>query len=160
MFNRILLAIDETDSANEAVSYTTALARQTRATVRVAHVNELLVGGRGVAAESELEAMNVVDRAVARFRGAGIDADGVHFLADCFNTPARISEAARDWSADVIVFGSRRRHRFPRLGGRGMRERVTAVSDLPTLVAPAPLKMSRRLDLSVLAESLETTATS
>ena len=50
----------------------------TARSVRVVHVNELLVGGRGLAAETELEAMDIVDRAVARLRGAGVDADGVH----------------------------------------------------------------------------------
>jgi len=158
MFNRILLAIDETDSADEAVCYTTALARQTGATVRVVHVNELLVGGRGVAVKTELEAMDVVDRAVARFRSAGVDADGVHFLADCFTTPVRIAEAALEWGADVTVFGSHRRRWLSRLAGRGLRERVIALSGLPTLVAPAPLKVSRNLDLAELAEPVEVAA--
>ena len=58
--------------------------------------------------------------------------------------PDRIAEAARDWGADVIVFGSRRR-RLPRLGGAGLRERVTTVTGLPTMVAPPPLKMRRRV---------------
>ena len=58
--------------------------KSTARSVRVVHVNELLVGGRGFAAETELEAMDIVDRAVARLRGAGVDADGVHHLANCF----------------------------------------------------------------------------
>ena len=84
MFNRILVATDGTDSGDAAVSFTAALAREHSATVRVVHVNELLVGGRGVATESEPEAMDIVDGAVARLRGAAVDVDGVHFLANCF----------------------------------------------------------------------------
>ena len=78
-------------------------------------------------------------------RGAGVDADGVHFLANCFTLDDRIAEAAQEWDADIIVFGSRRRRLLPRLGGRGLRERVTALTGLPTLVAPAPLRLGRRI---------------
>jgi nucleotide-binding universal stress UspA family protein len=145
MFSRIVVTTDGTESGDAAVSFTIALARERNATVRVVHVNELLVGGRGVASESEPEAMDIVDRAVARLRDAAIDADGVHFLANCFTVSDRIAEAAQDWEADVIVFGSKRRHRFVRFGGAGVRERVTAATGLPTLTAPAPLKVPRRL---------------
>ncbi len=64
MFTRILLAVDGTDSGDVAVSFTSGLACQFDAEVRVVHVNELLVGGRGFAAETELEAMDIVDTAV------------------------------------------------------------------------------------------------
>ena len=57
------------------------------------HVNERIVGGRGVAYESESEAMEIVDRAVAALRGAGIGADGVHYLANCFTVGERIADA-------------------------------------------------------------------
>ena len=46
----------------------------------------------------------------------------------------------------MIVLGSKRRRRFPRFGGSGLREHVTAVSGLPTVTAPAPLKIPRRID--------------
>jgi nucleotide-binding universal stress UspA family protein len=146
MFNRIVVATDGTESGEAAVSFTTALAQEHSAIVRVVHVNELLVGGRGVAAESELEAIGIVDCAVARLRGAGIDADGVHHLANCFTITDRITAAAHDFGADVIVFGSKRRRRFLRFGGAGVRERVTALTELPTLTAPAPLAVPKRFD--------------
>lgn len=146
MFSRIVVTTDGTASGDAAVSFTIALARKQHATVRVVHVNELLVGGRGYATESEPEAMGVVDRAVARLREAGIDVDGVHFLANCFTVSDRIAEAAQDWEADVIVFGSKRRRRLVRFAGAGVRERVTAATGLPTLTAPAPLKVPRRFE--------------
>jgi nucleotide-binding universal stress UspA family protein len=145
MFSRILVATDGTTSGDAAVSYTTALAREHNASVRVVHVNELLVGGRGFASESEAEAMEIVDRAVARLRPAAADVDGVHFLGNCFTVCDRIAEAAQEWGADVIVLGSKRR-RFARFGGAGVRERVTAMTGLPTLTAPPPLKVPKRVD--------------
>ena len=144
MFTRILLAVDRTDSGDVAVSFTAALAQRFGAQVRVVHVNELLVGGRGFAAETELEAMDVVDTAVGQLRSSGVRADGVHYLANCFTLDDRIAESALEWGADVIVFGSKRRRWLPRLAGRGLRERVTALTGLPTLVAPAPLRLGRR----------------
>jgi nucleotide-binding universal stress UspA family protein len=153
MFTRILLAIDGTQSADVASSFTSALACRLNAMVRVVHVNELLVGGRGFAAETELEAMEIVDRAVAHLREGGVEADGVHFLANCFTLDHRIAEAATEWGADVIVFGSKRR-RLPRFGGKGLRERVTALTGLPTMVAPAPLRVGRR----IVRRELESTA--
>jgi nucleotide-binding universal stress UspA family protein len=153
MFSRIVVATDGTESGEAAVSFTTALAQEHRAIVRVVHVNELLVGGRGVAAESELEAMNIVDRAVARLRRAAVDADGVHYLANCFTISDRIAAVAHEWGADVIVFGSKRRRRFVRFGGAGVRERVTAATGLPTLTAPSPLAVPRRLEARHLVRS-------
>ena len=63
MFTRILLALDGTESGDVAVSFATALARQFGSSIRVVHVNELLVGGRGFASKTELESMKIVDEA-------------------------------------------------------------------------------------------------
>jgi nucleotide-binding universal stress UspA family protein len=155
MFKRIVVAADGSESGEAAVSFTIALAREHDAIVRVVHVNELLVGGRGVAVESELEAIHVVDAAVARLRGAGVNADGVHHLANCFTVPDRIAVAAHDFGADVIVFGSRRRRRFLRFRGAGVRERVTALTGLPTLAAPAPLTVPRHFETEELVRTPE-----
>src|ERR1700722_13893248 len=144
MFSRILLALDGTESSEVAVSFATALARESDSSVRVVHVNELLVGGRGYASETERESMEIVDQAVGYLRRGGVAADGVHHLANCFTIADRIAEAAQDWGADVIVFGSRRRRWLPRFGGGGLRERVTGISGLPVRVAPAPLKLAGR----------------
>jgi len=144
MFARILLALDGTESGEAAVSFATALARQNGSLVRVIHVNELLIGGRGFATRTELESMEIVDEAVGYLRNEGVAADGVHYLANCFTIADRIAEAASDWGADVIILGSKRRRWLSRFGGAGLRERVTAITGLPVLAAPAPLRMARR----------------
>ena len=145
MFNRILLAVDSSDAGPVAVSYAGAVARQSGALVRVVHVNELLVGGRGFAGETEREAMAVVDEAVGSLRGAGVQADGVHFLANCFTVANRIVESAHEWGADVIMVGSTRRRFLRRSLGRGMRERITSLTGLPVLTGPAPLHLASHL---------------
>jgi nucleotide-binding universal stress UspA family protein len=142
MFNRVLLAIDDSDSSEVALSFATAVALQSSGAVRVVHVNEYLVGGRGFTIETQAEAISRLEGAVATLRAAGIPTEGSLYLTSCFGVDARIVNAAHEWSADVIVLGSRRRRRFARLGGKGMRERVTSLTALPVLTAPAPLEVA------------------
>jgi nucleotide-binding universal stress UspA family protein len=141
MFNRILLAIDDSTSSEVAISFAKAVAAQSSGAVRVVHVNEYLVGGRGFTIETQAEAIGHLEKAVSALRAAGIPTEGSLYLTSCFGVEARIANAAHDWSADVIVLGSRRRHRFVRFGGKGMRERVTRLTALPVLTAPAPLQV-------------------
>jgi nucleotide-binding universal stress UspA family protein len=148
MFQRILLAVDGTESGRVAASFVSAMARERHAEVRVVYVNEFLVGGRGFTRLTLKEAQEVVDDAVRAVVMAGVPASGEVRLAYAFDMPSRIVEAALDWGADVIVLGSRRHPRLGRiarrLAGLGMREKVTALTALPTVTAPAPLRVSGR----------------
>ena len=145
MFTRILLAIDDSASSEAAVSFAAAMARQSSASVRVVHVNEFLVGGRGFTTETQAEAIQHLENAVNFLRAAGIPTEGSLYLTNCFGVDVRIVNAAHDWSADVIVLGSRRQrrlNRFSRWAGKGIRERVTTMTSLPVLTAPAPLQIA------------------
>jgi nucleotide-binding universal stress UspA family protein len=143
MFKRILLAIDDSPSGSAAVSFAVAMAKDSGA-VHVVHVNELLVGGRGHAVETRQEATAVLDTAVAELQDAGVAATGVVFTAHCFNVAPLIAQAAADFSADVIVVGSRRRTRFAALRGKSMRERITGLTTLPVMTAPPALRVEKR----------------
>jgi nucleotide-binding universal stress UspA family protein len=142
MFTRILLAIDDSDSSEAAVSFATAMAKQSSASVRVVHVNEYLVGGRGFTVRTQAEAIEHLEGAVNVLRAAGIPTQGSLYLTSPFNIDRRIASSAHDWSADVIVLGSRRQRRFSRFAGQGIRERVISLTSLPVLAAPSPLLVS------------------
>jgi nucleotide-binding universal stress UspA family protein len=142
MFTRILLAIDDSESSQAAVSFATAMARQSAASVRVVHVNEFLVGGRGVTVRTQAEAIEHLEGAVNTLRAAGIPTEGVLYLTNSFSIDRRITNSAHDWSADVIVLGSRRQRRFSRFAGKGVRDRVIALTSLPVLAAPSPLHVN------------------
>jgi nucleotide-binding universal stress UspA family protein len=142
MFNRILLAIDDSTSSEAAVSFVTAMAQQSSASVRVVHVNEYLVGGRGFTVETQAQAISHLEGAVNSLRVAGIATEGALYLTSCFGVDLRITSAAHDWSADVIVLGSRRHRRFPRLAGKGVRDRVISLTSLPVLTAPTALQVN------------------
>lgn len=145
MFTRILVAVDGSDAGEVAVSYATALARQPLASARVVYVNEYLVGGRGFTALTDREARLITDKALAAMAEAGVDTDARILRATCFDVASSIADAAHEWSADVIVLGSRRRRWSRVLPTKGMRERVTAITGLPTLIAPPPLRVTSRL---------------
>jgi hypothetical protein len=88
-----------------------------------------------------------------------VEASGECSLANCFTLAPRIADAAALTGADVIVMGSHRHRRFVRLFGRGIRERVTRITPLPVLTAPAPLKLGRGPEAEVrrLAQSVDRT---
>ncbi len=143
MFKHILVAIDDSPSGPAAVSHAMAMAGD-GGSVRVVHVNEFAVGGRGHTLETRQEAAAVLDSALADLRAAGVSASGVVVPSTCFNVARRITDEAHTWAADVIVVGSRRRSPLGGLRGKGMRERVTGLTSLPVMTSPPPLRVDRR----------------
>ena len=146
MFARLLVAIDESPSTQVVLDFATALARRGATAIHVLHVNPLLVGGRGHAELTETEAARLVEAAVRQLRQQLRDCDvkvtGSLARATCFQLHQVIAETAEARHSDAIVVGSRRRRGVRRIFGHGLRERVTGLSPLPVLVAPAPLEVS------------------
>ena len=143
MFQRLLLAIDETSAGEVGTSYAAALALEHGGVVHVVHANLFLVGGRGHTQETREEAARVVGAAVGQLRMAGIESTGETVLATCFSVGAVIADVAADRGSDVIVLGSHRHRRWTRVFGGGVREAVTRATPLPVLTSPSPLRMGR-----------------
>ncbi len=139
MFHNLLLAVDGVEPDQIGTSVAIALARQHTAAVHVVHVNQYLLGGRGLTAETPEEAADVVRTAVAELQAAGIRATGSVRRATCFGVAAAIVDTAHHRPADAIVLGSHRRRGLRRLRSQGIRERVTRLTAVPVLTAPAPL---------------------
>lgn len=142
MFQRILLALDAGDAGTVATSFTVALARRCEASVHVVHVNEYLLGGRGIPSESPAQAADLVADALRDMHAAGVRATGVTYRTTTFDVPAAICDLADQVRADVIVLGSRRRRR-PAFLRRGLRDRISRRTSLPVVTAPAPLRVDR-----------------
>ncbi|HTT52817.1 MAG TPA: universal stress protein [Streptosporangiaceae bacterium] len=142
MLNRILLGLDSSDSGPVALSFAMALAGPD-AQVRVVHVNEFQLGGRGLTVETADEATALVTDAVTELHQAGVKASGLAAVSTCFGVADHLVAEAGRWSADVIVLGSCRRRGMRRVLSQGVRERVLRLSSLPVLTAPAPLKVGR-----------------
>lgn len=154
MFDRLLVAIDGSDNAGPALSFTAGLASRYGATVYVLHVNQYLVGGRGHTVITEKEAAELVDSAVGQLRELGIDAVGFVRRATAFNLPRVIVDTARATEADALIVGSSRRRGLRRRFGHGIRERVTGLSPFPVLTAPAPLNLPAELSARISAARL------
>ena len=145
MFKRILLALDSSESGQVAISFTIALATSCHAEVRIVHVNQAELDGRGLTCMTPYEARYLVDDATLRFRCAWVTATGAALLGPTMTTRSvseSITDEARRWGADSIVLGSQRRRGLRRVTSRGVREQVTRLSCLPVLTAPAPLRVA------------------
>jgi nucleotide-binding universal stress UspA family protein len=142
MFDRFLLALDDSPAGEVATLFAAALARRVGATVHVLHVNERLVGGNGVALRSGQESTDLVSAAVRQLAEAGVRAGGSVCVAPYRRVPERIVATALERSADAIVVGSTRSRRLGRLFSPQVRQRTTRLTALPVLTAPSPLKVT------------------
>lgn len=141
MFDRILLALDDSPAGEVAVAFTSALAQRVDATVHVLHVNERLVGGKGLTLRTREEATELVTGALRQLAEVDVPAAGSVCVSSYRGVPEQIVAMAQDRGAGAIVLGSTRRRRLGRLFAAQVRERVTRVTSLPVLVAPAPLNV-------------------
>src|ERR1700733_3211423 len=126
MLKRILLALDSSYSGP----------------VPVLHINEFLVGGRGLTLETSAESGVLLDDALFQLRSCGLMASGVVASGTCSSVADCIVAEAQGWSADAIVLGSARRRGLRRIACQGVRERVVRASCLPVLISPAPLRVA------------------
>ncbi len=134
---RILLALDSTESGQLAIAYAGALAADRHASVHIVHVNRFSGSGQKMLADAD--AIRLVKAAIHRLGEAGVEVSGSVTFATGRQIAARIADAAQQQEADVIVTGSHRRRGLARWHSGGVRERLTSLTWLPVLVAPAPL---------------------
>lgn len=150
MFDRLLLAIDDSPASEVATAFAAAVATRCSATVHVFHVNEYLVGGRGVSQKSTEDCREFLTEAVLELRVHGITVGGSACCATNREVPNRIAGVAMSQHADAIILGShRRRSRLSGLFTPNVRERTTRLSALPILVAPSPLDVTVRSALRI-----------
>jgi len=142
MFDRLLLALDDSPAGEVATLFAAALARRTGATVHVLHVNEHLVGGNGVTLRTRQESTDLVSAAVRQVAAAGVRAGGSVCVSSYRGVPQRIVATALERSADAIILGSTRSRRLGRLFSAQVRERTTRLTALPVLTAPSPLRVT------------------
>jgi nucleotide-binding universal stress UspA family protein len=155
MFDRLLLALDDSPAGEVATLFAAALARRTGATVHVLHVNERLVGGNGVTLRSCQESTDLVSDAVRQLADAGVRAGGSVSVSSYRGVPQRIVTTALERSADAIVLGSTRNRRLGRLFSGQVRERTTRLTALPVLTAPSPLKVTSPAEVAHWSSGLD-----
>lgn len=142
MFDRILLAYDDSPASEMALLFAGALARRTGASVHVVYVNERIVACNGITLRTRNEASALVTGAVRHLAEAGVTASGSACVSGYRKIADRIVAKADTVSADAIVLGSTRRRHWKRLLSARVRDRTTRLTSLPVLTAPAPLTVS------------------
>ena len=115
MFDRILVSVDSSPDSEKALDAASELARRFGGDVLVGHVRHIgrgRVGKRGPLPprgpwlESEQDARELVDAALAVLAGGGAKARG-EVLSGNGSVAGQILGAAREHDADLIVLGSR-----------------------------------------------------
>jgi nucleotide-binding universal stress UspA family protein len=123
MYRRILVAVDETDSARRAAREATVLARDTAAALRFVHV-----------AEDPSQADAVLSPIAAIARRAGVDSEEAVLPSNGDAVADVILREAAHWHADLIVIGSHGRQGLERLLFGSIAEAVVGAADVPVLV--------------------------
>jgi nucleotide-binding universal stress UspA family protein len=140
IWERVLLALDQDESGQAALRFTTELATATHSDVRVLHLRTLSKWARVAPLETPDQAEDLVREAVLTMRLAGLGAEGRSRSVSETQVGLRIVEESLYWVCDAIVLGTRRRHGIGRFSGGGVRERVVRWSPLPVLTAPPALR--------------------
>jgi nucleotide-binding universal stress UspA family protein len=125
MYKRIVIAVDESDSAMRAVQEGTALARALGGTVRFVH-----------ASHDPALATLALERAAALARGAGVPSEGV--ALERADASIAILEEVERWGADLVIVGSHARQGLERLLFGSVSGDVVARSPVPVLVVRQP----------------------
>ena len=137
MYDKILVAVDQSPVAERVLAAARELAQLTKGEVRVVHLREReVLGGRAGVLDFETgdEARATAERAVRALAEGGIKASG-----EARNTPfghaaREIVEEARDFGAGVIVMGSRGHGDLAGLVLGSTAHKVIHLTDRPVLV--------------------------
>jgi nucleotide-binding universal stress UspA family protein len=137
MYDKILVAIDQSPVAEQVLAAARGLAQLSGGEVRVLHLREReVMGGRGGVLDYETgdEARTTADEAVA-----ALARDGIQVSGEARNTPfghaaREIVAEARDFGASVIIMGSRGHGDLAGLMLGSTAHKVIHLTDRPVLV--------------------------
>ena len=136
MFEKILLAVDGSESSGRATSVAADLAKASGGEVIVFHARELEMAGRAgiVDRETSSETLKLVDGAVRSLKDADISARGEVRNALIGHVAKEIVRTATTDAADVIVMGTRGLSDWGGLFLGSVAHRVIHLSEIPVTV--------------------------
>jgi nucleotide-binding universal stress UspA family protein len=149
MYARILVAIDESPSAERALQHAADLAKGLSAALRILHVVDMGWLALGPELAIDLDAVskarrtageNLLASAQERVRASGLEAE-INLVETAIPTQyiaAAIADAAAAWPADLLVVGSHGLRGVARLLLGSVAEGVARRSAVPVLLVPLP----------------------
>jgi nucleotide-binding universal stress UspA family protein len=146
MYQRILVPVDGSETANRALRTAVALAAEQSAALRIVYVSEetpvyvsmdtLPYPPADLLEALRKEGERILAEAVASARNGKTEADGKLLVID--RPGQRISDAieqeAEDWHADLVVIGTHGRRGFRRLLLGSVAENLIRISARPVLL--------------------------
>ena len=138
MFERMLVALDESEHAKRVLDVAQGIAKKFDSEVRVLHVLETgFVGRAGVLnLENSEEKHTLVNDAVATLVAAGVKATGAVRATDHGRVAVEINDEARQMGASLVVTGS---HGLGNVTGMlvgSTTHKLMHLTDLSVLVVP------------------------
>jgi nucleotide-binding universal stress UspA family protein len=135
VFDRILLAIDGSEHSRKAIPVAADLAFRYESEVVVFHAREHeLALGVDIDAETQQEAIDLVDGVVRELKDTGIGVRGEIVRVALGQTARAILEAARDEHVSLIVMGTRGLSEWSRLLMGSVAHKVVHLAEIPVLV--------------------------
>lgn len=146
MYQRILVAIDDSRTARSALLAAIQIARPGRAILGIAHVLDeglLSQPGLGLGAYIDVErtrkamgaaARNLLDSARQIAAEAGIDAQVLLLEGGDKRIAEQIAEGARRWGADLIIAGTHGRRGLERLMVGSVAEGLACIASASVLL--------------------------
>jgi len=142
MYNRILVAVDGSDTSNLALKEAITLAKGQHSTLRLFHVIDLTMTYSSVQAPRvaeyrdalQAEGQKVIADASTPVRMAGIPFDSKCVATFDKHVYDAIAEEAKRWPADLIVVGTHGRRGVRRLFLGSVAEGLTRVASKPVLL--------------------------
>jgi nucleotide-binding universal stress UspA family protein len=136
MYDRILMAVDQSDAAERVINAAREMASLCDGEVWVLHIREkeVLLRGGSFAIESDTEAQSIVEHAAQELHDAGVKAH-YEVRTTLYGQAAReIVDAASAYDTGVIVMGSRGRSDLTGLLLGSTAHKVIHLADCPVLV--------------------------
>jgi nucleotide-binding universal stress UspA family protein len=144
MYNRILVAVDGSETSNLALKEAIKLAKDQHAALRFVHVVDVSLIYIDLGAPYVLEyqkalqatGQRVIDDCSAIVRDAGIEFDTTSIVVDMIGQHVydAIEEEAKRWQADLIVIGTHGRRGIRRFLLGSIAEGVARVTSKPVLL--------------------------
>jgi nucleotide-binding universal stress UspA family protein len=144
MYNRILVAVDGSETSNLALKEAIKLAKDQHAALRFVHVVDVSLIYIDLGAPYVLEyqkalqatGQKVIDDCSAIVRDAGIEFDTTSIVVDMIGQHVydAIEEEAKRWQADLIVIGTHGRRGIRRFLLGSIAEGVARVTSKPVLL--------------------------
>jgi nucleotide-binding universal stress UspA family protein len=139
MFETVVLALDGSASADEALECATGLAKQNASSVLVVHVIELTVGragGRAPINEAEVQAK--VEGQVKALNAAGVKAELQVSKVPAGGPAHAIADVAQSAKADLIITGTRGHTVVVGMLLGSVPQRLLHLANCPVLIVPLP----------------------